>query len=55
MEEYFLVGYGEELKIEDIYFYAFSEYLDKPYFQFSQLKLIQYVRDIKMQLNLLYE
>ncbi len=30
MEEYFLVGYGEELKMKDIYFYAFSEYLDKP-------------------------
>ncbi len=24
------MGYGEELKIKDIYFYTLSEYLDKP-------------------------
>ena len=29
-EEYFLVGYGEELKIKDIYFYTLSDYLNKP-------------------------
>ena len=29
-EEYFLIGYGEELKIKDIYFYTLSDYLDKP-------------------------
>ena len=28
--DYFLIGYGEELKVKDIYFYSLADYLDKP-------------------------